>query len=344
MIIFISNKHLSAININKSGISEYISLEGNSVMDYTTPNDIETFCKYVLDYFSIEKFSDINLSVFLVDFGAARANINFLYQHLNEVIFENIIDAKSVLPVLLLKEVSVQPNTKYNISSFGKTYQICVDEDYNCNCEECSDMDSLIEITEEKYTIPFNFNCSGMIADGKKYSVLEEKYQPDISKLNAEKQELLAKIENLKKTKENELNTLKKQLIELTLKLERIKKYTNRSLCIFESKKIHSACADVASFAFRTFSSTISTPTYSIKYISNDNDLIKKDDIICEVTKRREGEKISTQLIKAETSGRVFYMRKNNSKIEDGDCVAVIGADYDTRAEAMAWYEENKLI
>lgn len=221
ILVFISKNRLSAVNIDKSGIAENISLEGNTEIEYSDILDIDAFCQYIKDYFNIDNFCDIDLSIFILNFSAAQSMVNYLFDSFNTVNSLNVIDANLALPIFALKYFNIQPDTCYNISAFGINHQIFVDNKCICKCKEVNDVDIERELALYDYINLFEFCCSEMIEDESNGNELIEDYQKEISKLTAENQELLAKIELLETSKENEINTLKKTISELTLQLEK---------------------------------------------------------------------------------------------------------------------------
>lgn len=341
LLMFISERQLSAIDINDEGVTDNISLDGNDVLEYSNQADIDQFCYYIKDYYNIDMFSDIDINITIVTFGMCYSNYTYLFECVKEATMVNLIDAKVLLPVLLLKTETVQNNKKYHVISFETSYCIKVDENYQCIYLEEEKNSEILNISIEQYKLILKFDCNHLIDDKKKYQEIENTFLMEKKKSDKEYQNMLEKYNVALK----EIETLKKDLQKSQEELKKVidveNKNKSRTICrchiIKREPTGYKGIASMLGGSFETIGAK-----YKIHNIFRDGDIVKKDTHIAKI-QQVYGEEVirdNISLVKANASGRIFFLKKNNEYVKDNDIVAIIGVESDTRADVMEWYKK----
>ena len=209
VIILISDNKISALDVSEKNSIEKISIDGNENMPYQSEKDMSVFCDYIKSYYNIDEFSEIDLSISIVKLNAGINYIHSLVEEMKAVREYNLIEIKSLLPLLLLREQKVKMNNSYDVELFGEGYRLFVDQDLNIQVEHIVLSEKGIVIDEKKLAIFYYFNATGLIGSEDELSELKECNKKEIAKkdkrikdlekeLEAERQKIESTIKNLK--------------------------------------------------------------------------------------------------------------------------------------------------
>lgn len=233
IIIFISENCLSSIDVNtiydniydvdidvyddgicKESLIGKISLDGNDIFKYSNTKDIENFCKKVKENYNIDSFSDIDISIKIIAFGKCQSSANILFEQVKGSMSVNVIDAKTLLPLLLINELTIQnvvlqQEMTYNIVSFGVSYCIETDNWWHFFCYESENENSTNEneiiIDIEKYAFLYICNYKNLLLNANyndlwnRFTIYKEKIREHESQLKQEEEKKVVKQESLKK-------------------------------------------------------------------------------------------------------------------------------------------------
>ena len=129
LLICTSTTKWIAIDINPNGELERISLDGNDFEEVCSTENVLEFCTKILGYYNINKFNDIQLNVKIVMVSKYSPLISELFGQIKDACSVNIIDAKTIIPIYVLKNYPVKANRKIGIFCMGESFCFKVDDE-----------------------------------------------------------------------------------------------------------------------------------------------------------------------------------------------------------------------
>lgn len=152
-----------AIDINPNGELERLSLDGNDFAEVHSTEDVLEFCAKILGYYNINNFNDINLNIKIVMVSKYSPLNLELFMQLKDAASVNLIDAKTVMPIYVLKNCLVKANTKIGILCMEERFSFIVDDNLTVSYENAEEGEDL-RIEPENFSIVFRFNCKNLIS------------------------------------------------------------------------------------------------------------------------------------------------------------------------------------
>ena len=328
LLICTSTAKCIAIDINPNGELERLSLDGNDFVEVHSTEDVLEFCAKILGYYNINKFNDINLNVKIVMVSKYSPLISELFMHMKDVASVNLIDAKTVIPIYVLKNCLVKANTKIGILCMEERFSFIVDDNLTVSYENAEEGEDL-RIEPESFSIVFSFNCKNLISDESKYIALEKKFGKDLEMRN------------------NELEELRHQYIQLNSKKTENKKIldSRRTILKFDNQVIDNY------LAFHVFPQN--EDIYQCKLLKSDGDIVEPETEILIIHKCNnlsgKVEPSRGELfdpfhdfkMKAKSTGRIFYLVKNGDQIKRNDALAILSDPLDECEDIMQWYHNK---
>ncbi len=347
VLILMAEEKLAAMDVDTEGRAELISVEGNTVMKYSSAEEAKDFCRYLKDYYNIERFSDIDLSITVVRFDAPQHAAVCLLEAIKDADECNLVSAEKLLPLLLLKEGIVKPDKVLQVEIFGITYLAEINGDLKIVCKKGGEERDKLNLPVERLSLYYCFDANHLIDDQSELRKCQDEFQKELSRkedmLKAEKERAdaaEAKIEKLfqivKRIKDQKNKNAKRYVCRV-----RIENNNDSVLGVLVSSMIFTYRAGVRVAAPRSLSGKIN---YRIEYAVNDSDVVINNQRIAIAKAYLNGERMSNFDIdiKAPAVGRIFCLMSKDSTVRDGDAVALIGDLADSKEEIIQWYEKNK--
>lgn len=328
-----------AIDINPNGELERISLDGNDFEEVCSTEEVLEFCAKVLGYYNINKFNDIQLNVKVVMVSKYSPLISGLFEQIKDACSVNIIDAKTIMPIYVLKNYPVKANRKIGILCMGERFCLKVDDELTVSYESAGDGEEL-KIEPESFSVAFSFNCQNLISDERKYKAIKKKYTEDMEK---KKQEVSDKVNEIRVLEEkysdikSKFEALENRFVSVANKLEKAEtKYeSKRKIIRFDSNCI------VLHSGFGYFPSVKAQEKYKCKLMKSDGDVIKKGHYIIEFDLGDNSFRPGS--IKSRLTGTIYYLVKDGDSIMLNDAVAIISDPMDEKEDVLNWYRSIKL-
>lgn len=173
LLICTSTAKWIAIDINPNGELERLSLDGNDFAEVHSTEDVLEFCAKILGYYNINNFNDINLNIKIVMVSKYSPLNLELFMQLKDAASVNLIDAKTVMPIYVLKNCLVKANTKIGILCMEERFSFIVDDNLTVSYENAEEGEEL-RIEPESFSIVFSFNCKNLISDEREFKKLEK--------------------------------------------------------------------------------------------------------------------------------------------------------------------------
>ena len=232
VIVVITQTVLQAFFLKKDSPSP-ISIEGNTSIKYQSDDDFKMLVDSIKDTFNIDEFSDIPLSVIVINANADSVNADKLFKNFEKAEQHSLIRAENIIPYILACKGKLNKDESFNISLFDASYSIkSNDEKIECLPEKI-DSQKNIEITAADFLTLFKVNPSAIGVDEGEISGLKDKIetlQQSVASKEKEIQEITEEKNKLQLTSDN----LEKELKE-TKKQSEIEKIQNSIIPAFLS-------------------------------------------------------------------------------------------------------------
>lgn len=356
LLICVTEKQWTAIDISSDGNCDRISFDGNDSMNVESHENISDFCTQIQNYYNIDRFSDIEMSIKVVLISEYSNMISGLFSYVKEAKNVSIIDVKDIIPIYVLKNCIVKPGSVIDVRCLGCKYTLFVDENLVVSYINDKAGEEIL-IQPENFSILFLFDCKNLISDENELKELEERYNKEVKSKQKEIVEQKKKYDELKK-KYNEIEACYTQL-QKEVEESRTKFDDKRIILRFDKNQLKENASSSFPYGglFSAFSvaSAISTSAlssinkkYICKLLKADGEIVKKGTSLIEIvesislsdnTPHDTGKKCT---IKASTDGRVFYIVKNDDVIKDNDAVVLLSDSADKKSDIMQWYKEMK--
>lgn len=340
LLICTSTTKWIAIDINPNGELERISLDGNDFEEVCSTEEVLEFCEKILGYYNINQFNDIQLNVKIVMVSKYSPLISELFGQIKDAYSVNIIDAKTIMPIYVLKNYPVKANRKIGIHCMGENFSFRVDDELTVSYESAGDGEEL-RIEPESFSVAFSFNCQNLISDERKYKALEKKYIEETEKQKqeiTEKADEISVLNNKYSNIKSELETLEKQFISATCKIEKTEAMLKdqRSIIYFDKNSI----AYLPSSRFGLSATIHPQKKYKCTLCKTDGEVIKKGQPIIEFDLEDYN---NPGIVKSKFKGKIHYLVWKGDSISLNDAVAIISDPMDEREDVLNWYRSIKL-
>ena len=223
IMIFMARERLAAIDIGMDGKTDVISIDGNEEMEYSSGREIKEFCQYIKDYYNIDAFSDLGMSVFILRFDAVMEQVSILLDEVRGAAEYNILSAEKLLPWMALKEGALKAGTAIQVKAFDIVYMVSLDNGLVMHCQIGGTREHSFMLRKEKFCEWGHLSEFIVFGDEEEKNELSKKYDREIEKLKKQ----LA--EEKKKSK-----AIEDRLAEVTSEINEIRderKRNSRTIC-----------------------------------------------------------------------------------------------------------------
>ncbi|EEJ50970.1 hypothetical protein [Oribacterium sinus] len=308
-----------AIDINPNGELERLSLDGNDFAEVHSTEDVLEFCAKILGYYNINNFNDINLNIKIVMVSKYSPLNLELFMQLKDAASVNLIDAKTVMPIYVLKNCLVKANTKIGILCMEERFSFIVDDNLTVSYENAEEGEDL-RIEPENFSIVFRFNCKNLISVEREFKELEKK-QDEIKSLQEEQIGLNNDFVELDKHNNRENARIREFKKNIESRINIIRLNTNKSW---------------NPFCFRDLSD------YKVQLLKSEGDIIERGtDIISFYMD--SGQPYDRSTIATTSRGKIHYLVKDGDIIRSHDAVAILYDPLDKKKDVIRWYKNHNL-
>ena len=319
LLICTSTAKWIAIDINPNGELERLSLDGNDFAEVHSTEDVLEFCAKILGYYNINKFNDINLNIKIVMVSKYSPLNLELFMQLKDTASINLIDAKTVIPIYVLKNCLVKANTKIGILCMEERFSFIVDDNLTVSYENAEEGEDL-RIEPENFSIVFRFNCKNLISVEREFKELEKK-QDEIKSLQEEQIGLNNDFVELDKHNNRENARIREFKKNIESRINIIRLNTNKSW---------------NPFCFRDLSD------YKVQLLKSEGDIIERGtDIISFYMD--SGQPYDRSTIATTSRGKIHYLVKDGDIIRSHDDVAILYDPLDKKKDVIRWYKNHNL-
>lgn len=203
LIIFLTKTKIFASEINGSGKAESISIKGNSEIRCEGKESIVELIECLYDAYNIDDLADDNFDIVIVEAGADREIINFLWEKCKGAVKLNIISIEKLLPVIVSNKNLVQSGEEISVTFADLFYKISCDENSVIKVGKARKNEDAIALSENDFACLYRFTASGVT------SVVDE------TKLDEAREEIAALQQKLS-SYETELEELREVQKEYT--------------------------------------------------------------------------------------------------------------------------------
>ena len=340
LLICTSTAKWIAIDINPNGELERLSLDGNDFAKIHSTEDVLEFCAKILGYYNIDKFNDINLNIKIIMVSKYSLLNLELFMQLKDAVSVNLIDAKTVIPIYVLKNCLVKANTKIGILCMEERFSFIVDDNLTVSYENAEEGEEL-RIEPESFSIVFSFNCKNLISDERDFEKLEKKHAEDIEEQKKEVEKEKKEIIELKEKNtalKNDFEELKQRYNSANTKIEEFKANieSRREIIRFDTSKFES-------YSFLEPKSFFRNMDYKVKILKSEGDIIERGTDIISYSIESGFKYLTGELgtIATESTGRIHYLVKNGDIIHDNDAVAILSDPLDETRDVLKWYNNQ---
>ncbi len=355
LLICASGKQWTAIDINSYGDCDRISFDGNETLLVESNEMLSNFCAQILNYYNINSYKDIELNIKIVMVSGYSSLIADLFSQMKDAKSINVIDAKSIIPIYVLKNCIVKPGSKMDVNCLEETFTLQVDDNLLVSFIDDKAGEEIV-MEPESFSILFRFDCKNLISDEDELKAVEDKCKKEVEKKQKEIDKQKEKYSELKK----EYDELEQYYIQLQNEVEESKtrfddKRTILRFSIDVFKEGNSGSAYGGQFLSKIYTSMSPTSAffgvntiYSCKLLKSDGEVVKKGTELIEIIEsiyRSNSEPIETGkkcIIKANEAGKIFYLVKNGDTIKDNEAVVLLSDSADKRSDIMKWYKDMK--
>lgn len=347
VLIFMTEKYLSAAEIISENEYEIISIDGNEAMEYCSDKDIQKFCSCIKEYYNIDEFSDLEIEISLVYGTVGKAALALIVKQINGVDKLDIMKATKLFPIVLMQNKMVHKNKRVQFGFLEETYQVQCNEDMQLRTEKVTGEKVLNKIGYGDFTClyyPKAGNLENDAACMAKIKSLEEKLDEKdciIEKLDTEKKEVVRQL-NQSSKRVMDLERLSVEDGEIIIQLKQEKDSIMEELELF-LEKARTICK--ASFNNSSFWGDV-----LLKQQIKDGENVKSGDIIFSLEPL---DKLfycnkHEKFYRAPRDGKVFWLVDDNLKISmksslfSGSIdVFIITNKLDNKENVLKWYESK---
>lgn len=349
VLIFITEKSLSAVETVSENDCEIISIDGNETMEYQEEKDIRKFCDCIKEYYSIDKFSDLEMEIDLVYGNTEKQYLTYLINQVTGCDKFSVIELKKILPVILLQRKMIRKSEDVLVAFLGESYLVQCDNTLRIMVEKAADNGAGERIQYEDFSLLFYFDAKELSDDFGDSKVNEknilkieaiEKQLDEKNKQNRLLQEqrdmISAQLEDANKSiiglkdrigsYEGTINALKQEKEKILLELEPLFEKDRQIMSV-------------------SFSRSDFYGDFILKLQVEDGSDIERGNTIIELEplEKRSYDK-HKEYICAPKSGKIFWLIEKNTKKDKYSLtidIAIICNKFDDKENVMKWYKRN---
>lgn len=364
VMIFMAGERLAAIDIGPDGKTDAISIDGNEVMEYNSGKEIKEFCQYIKNYYNIDAFSDLGMSVFILRFDAVMEKVFALLEEIRGAAEYNVVSVEKLLPWMAMKEGVLKSGTAIQMRTFDIVYTVSLNNDMVMKCQSGGEKEHSYLLPKEKFAECDYLSKNILSGDEEEKNELRKKYEIEIANKEERIKELERKLlEEKEKTREVE-NRLAEALTDIQKNEIEKEHNANRCICrlqcvnkekdrMFVEQNLKGDSHDNLS-CLNVLGSLLGSVRYIFHWekCCSNGEIVKKGQKMAmakaysyfgmegEFSKSPHRCSDNDFIIKAEVSGRLFWLQEPETELAYGADIAVIGDVSDTKEETMRWYEK----
>ena len=344
LLICTTDKQWMAIDINVDGKCDRISFNGNEALPVKKKESVVDFCEQILNYYNMDTFCDVELSVKIVMISEYSNLILDLFEQLKGAKSINVIDAKSIIPIYILKNCIVRQGSRINVNCFDTIFTFQVDKSLLMSYigEKAGNE---IAMEPEYFSTLFEFDCGNLIFDEKeidnqkkKFSELKKKFD-ELENAYIKLKERYEESENAYIQLENEVEKNKSRLNDRRYILG----FSSDNLEITEHSHPFCLWSSNNSSIRRWITGRPNKISYICKLLKSDGEVVKKGTSLIKIMEKHDDYGTGREcIIKANEDGRIFYLVKNGDIIEDNEAVILLSDVVDCRDDIIKWYKKKR--
>lgn len=348
LLICTSSECWVAVDVNEYGTCDRVSLNGNESAKIDSTDKVKYFCEQIKDYYNIDTFCDLDMNIKIIvdEYSDLTAT---LFEYLKEAKSVNIIDLKNVVPIYILKNCTVKPNSSVDARCMNVEFKIKFDDKLRVSYSSVSSGEFVI-INPEDFAFLFKFDCTNLISDERELCALREKYTEHLENVKRELEVQKAAYKEL----QEKYNTIEKYYMDLKRSIEERNHQINEKRAIVRFFKdrlerpkttVKSWMGEIDDSMLDSFRVLHGRQRFKCRLFKSDGDIVKKGEKLLDVIEEYSTSTESTGrkcVINAPADGRIFLLVKENSYIKNSGAVAIITDPADNKNDALKWYEEMK--
>lgn len=186
VLIFMTEKYLSAVEMVSENDCERISIDGNETVEYKDEKDIRKFCDYIKEYYSIDEFSDLEMEIDLVYGNTEQRYLTHFINLIKGCNKISVIELKKILPVILLQKKMIRKNENVLGAFLGESYQVRCDNAMQITAEKTVVNGIGKQIKYEDFSFLYYFDAKNLSNDISS----SKAYKENVLKIDTIKQQL----------------------------------------------------------------------------------------------------------------------------------------------------------
>jgi hypothetical protein len=356
LMVFLTGQTVSAAEVDGNGGLQYVSFGGNRSRALANEQDIHAFCENIFDVYNIESLAELDADCLILNNGAAQAMVHRVYHALEECTTLSVVEAQAALPIAVLNRGAMESGTRMVVQYAGRQYAVECDQNGVIGVRPGrGEADLTLEDADLAFLHHFNAgNLSGGAALKKHLDAVQEtlanvrREAKQQAQALADAQKILRVYQEKEQQEAERLTEEERQLAERrtlvevvfeTVKAMEVYGWSNsRQVLFFRNQSL----GDEGTF---NPGQTLGSLRMNQEGKPDSNFRLKKVK-----SYQYDHEKYATLSldaglkirIQAKTSGKIFYLTKDLSTVNSGDCVAILADAKDTREAVMDWYEAQK--
>lgn len=349
ILIFMTEKLLSAVEMVSENDCERISIDGNETVEYRGEQDIRNFCDCIKEYYSIDEFSDLEMEIDLVYGNTEQRYLAYLINLITGCNKISVIELKKILPVILLQRKMIRKNEDVPVVFQGESYQVQCDSTMQIKVEKIAVNGVGKQIKYEDFSFLYYFdakNLSNDISSSKVYKEnvlkidtikqqLDEKNKQNML-LQEQRDMMSAQVEDANKSiislkdrigsYEKTIASLKQEKEKMFLELEPLFEKDRQIICV-------------------SFSESDFYGDFLLKLQVEDGSYIVEQKKIIQLEPLESGSwNKHKEYYCARKSGKIFWLIDDNikkCKRDNSMDIAIICNKLDNKENVMKWYKRN---
>lgn len=346
ILIIMTGHRLAAAEMSHREKAELISLDGSIWMEYNGEDDLEHFCACIKDYYNIDCFNELDISVTILKCGATMEDTVSLFGLFKEMQTLELIDIQRVLPLALTTLGYTKKAGTAHCSLLDAHYEVNTDDDLRVTCRllDAEPADA-VSLRPEAFNFLFWFDAKQFTADDEPLRKVQEelaRLQADCQQKSKELETALQQTEKLKAEQAEKEAASQRRITGLENRQKNAQRYLVRVEFPKRDPESISYADNFRRNLIRAFESTIESSIYSwkIKLSSVENgSIVHKSSPLAEVRLVRSDGSVEEKFaIQPPAAGRLFFLAQNDTEVHEGDVVAIIADPTDTYEDAIRWY------
>lgn len=136
LIFFLTKNKIFVSEINSKGAIETISINGNKEIKNEGKKSIDETIGCIFDFYNIEDFSDEMFDLIIINAGADRESVNYVYEKCRIATMLSCVSLEKILPVIINNQNLLQPGEEATVAFADLFYKASCNEHSSLTIEE----------------------------------------------------------------------------------------------------------------------------------------------------------------------------------------------------------------